>query len=218
MARTRNRFLSLSFFSPQFRTTQMNQVNFQVNAAMAGNPGCREHNEVHNARWNSSRLPLMPHRPLFVSQCHHFSPVIYFIAISVSLLPPPPPLHYLLFFFTCALSFSPSPLAYTHSLLLSHPLTRPHRVHEHLLARNSPPNHTTQFRSPHPLLEALLYISISVSFSLFLLLRARTVVSFSLSLALPRTSGISTNARKREKEREIERSRKSDRENERERR
>lgn len=28
----------------------------------------------------------MPHRPLFVLRCHHFSPVIYFIAISVSLL------------------------------------------------------------------------------------------------------------------------------------
>lgn len=32
----------------------------------------------------------MLHRPLFVSQCHHFSLVIYFIAISVSLPPPPP--------------------------------------------------------------------------------------------------------------------------------
>lgn len=41
----------------------------------------------------------MPHRPLFVSRCHHFSPVIYFIAISVSL---PSSLHRLSFF-TCAL-------------------------------------------------------------------------------------------------------------------
>lgn len=31
----------------------------------------------------------MPHRPLFVLRCHHFSPVIYFIAISVSLAPSP---------------------------------------------------------------------------------------------------------------------------------
>lgn len=148
---------------------------------MAGNSGCREHNEIHNARWNSSRLPLMPHRPLFVSQCHHFSPVIYFIAISVSLPPPPPPpLHYLLFFFTCALllSFPPCLYSLSPSLSPSHPLTRPHRVHEHLLARNSPPNHTTQFRSPHPLLEALLYISISVSFSLFLLLSRELELSF----------------------------------------
>lgn len=107
----------------------------------------------------------MPHRPLFVSQCHHFSPVIYFIAISVSLpLPPPTSLHCLLFFFTCTLPLHQPP--YLH--FLSHP--RPRHVHEHLLARNSPPNHTTQFRSPHPLPEALLYISISVSFSLFLFL------------------------------------------------
>lgn len=39
----------------------------------------------NHARWNSSRLPLMPPSALFVSQCHHFSPVIYFIAIPVSL-------------------------------------------------------------------------------------------------------------------------------------
>lgn len=114
----------------------------------------------------------MPHRPLFVSQCHHFSPVIYFIAISVSL---PPPLVSSSLFLHLRSSRSLS-----FSLSLSHPLTRPHRVHEHLLARNSPPNHTTQFRSPHPLLEALLYASISVSFSLFLFLSRELELSFRL--------------------------------------
>ena len=100
----------------------------------------------------------MPHRPLFVSRCHHFSPVIYFIAISVSLPPsppspppppppPPPSLQCLSSFFTCAL---PPPLA-TRFLFLLHPLIYPaaHRAYEHL-ARNSPPHNATQFHSPHP--------------------------------------------------------------------
>lgn len=93
----------------------------------------------------------MPHRPLFVSRCHHFSPVIYFIAISVSLPPSPPSpsraLQCLSSFFTCAL---PPPLA-TRFLFLPHPLIHPaaHRAYKHL-ARNSPPHNATQFHSPHP--------------------------------------------------------------------
>lgn len=93
----------------------------------------------------------MPHRPLFVLRCHHFSPVIYFIAISVSLLPSPSPsppsLQCLSSFFTCAL---PPPLV-VRSFFLLHPLIHPaaHRTYEHL-ARNSPLHNATQFHSPHP--------------------------------------------------------------------
>lgn len=59
----------------------------------------------------------MPHRPLFVSQCHHFSPVIYFIAISVSL--PPPPVSSSLFLHLR----SPRSLSFSLSLTLSPALT-----------------------------------------------------------------------------------------------
>lgn len=148
----------------------------------------------------------MPHRPLFVSQCHHFSPVIYFIAISVSL---PPPLVSSSLFLHLR---SPRSLSFS----LSHPLTRPHRVHEHLLARNPPPNHTTQFRSPHPLLEALLYASISVSFFLFLFLSRELELSFRLFRSrclVPAAFELCRmRERERRKEREIERGRKKDRE------
>lgn len=58
----------------------------------------------------------MPHRALFVSQCHHFSPVIYFIAISVSLSPPLPSLPSLFLHLRSPRSFSLS-----FSLLLSQP-------------------------------------------------------------------------------------------------
>lgn len=97
----------------------------------------------------------MPHRPLFVLRCHHFSPVIYFIAISVSLppspSPSPPSLQCLSSFFTCALPPSPAPappLVSSFSCTLSiHPAAR--RAYEHLV-RNSPLHNATQFRSPHP--------------------------------------------------------------------
>lgn len=97
----------------------------------------------------------MPHRPLFVLRCHHFSPVIYFIAISVSLPPSPSPsppsppsLQCLSSFFTCAL---PPPPLVVRSFFLLHPLIHPaaHRTYEHL-ARNSPLHNATQFHSPHP--------------------------------------------------------------------
>lgn len=61
-------------------------MRFQTNTAAAGNLRLPV-TQRNNARRNSSRLPLMPHRALFVSQCHHFSPVIYFIAIAVFLAP-----------------------------------------------------------------------------------------------------------------------------------
>lgn len=97
----------------------------------------------------------MPHRPLFVLRCHHFSPVIYFIAISVSLppspSPSPPSLQCLSSFFTCALP-PPPPCPLGRSFFLPHPpLIHPaaHRAYEHL-ARNSPLHNATQFHSPHP--------------------------------------------------------------------
>lgn len=116
----------------------------------------------------------MPHRPLFVLRCHHFSPVIYFIAISVSLppspSPSPPSLQCLSSFFTCALPSPPPPLSpcpLGRSVLLSPapPLSTP--------LRTVPTNtsletlhYTTQHNSTLlTLLETLLYVSVSVSFS-----------------------------------------------------
>lgn len=94
----------------------------------------------------------MPHRPLFVLRCHHFSPVIYFIAISVS-LPPPSSSSSLqcLSSFTCALPPPLPPPWHARSFFLLHPLVHPaaHRAYEHL-ARNSPLHNATQFHSPHP--------------------------------------------------------------------
>lgn len=162
----------------------------------------------------------MPHRPLFVSRCHHFSPVIYFIAFSVS-LPPSPSLH-CLSSFTCALPPPPPALA-ARSLFLPRSLIHPaaHRAYEHL-ARNSPPHNATQFHSPYPPGDFIIRFSVSVSFSLLPFLgRARAAAPFSLSLTLPRTSGISTtipSARKKEmrgaegrrEEREIERGRETE--------
>lgn len=103
----------------------------------------------------------MPHRPLFVLRCHHFSPVIYFIAISVSLPPSPSPsppsppsLPFLLLHLRSPFP-SPPPLplppwslvpSFSRTLLI-HPAA--HRTYKHL-ARNSPLHNATQFHSPHP--------------------------------------------------------------------
>lgn len=167
----------------------------------------------------------MPHRPLFVSRCHHFSPVIYFIAVSVSVsLPPPPPsLHYLSSF-TCALSPLSPPLLLLRPLVLSFSCTLSHPPRCAPCLRTpslETLHHTTQHNSALLTLpETLLYVSVSVSFSLPFPSQSSTELpaSFSLSLALPRTgSGISTtipSARKRQgggggarEEREIERGR-----------
>lgn len=155
----------------------------------------------------------MPHRPLFVLRCHHFSPVIYFIAISVSLPPspssspspspppPPPPLQCLSSFFTCALSLPPLGRSFLLSPAPSH-LTPPRTVPTNTSLETL--HYTTQHNSTLLTLpETLLYVSVSVSFSLLpVLSRARAAASFSLSLALPRTGGISTtmpSARKKER-------------------
>lgn len=146
----------------------------------------------------------MPHRPLFVLRCHHFSPVIYFIAISVSLPPSPPSLQCLSSFFTCALSHPPpssSPLVPSFSCTLSiHPAA--HRAYEHL-ARNSPLHNATQF-SPHPpgdfIIRFCFRLVLTPSHSQS---SSSCRASFSLSLALPRTGGISTtmlSARKKGRE------------------
>lgn len=161
----------------------------------------------------------MPHRPLFVLRCHHFSPVIYFIAISVSLLavaavaampflllhlrlPPslPPSLPATLPLWPLILSFSRT--------LSSTPLrTVPTNTSLETL------HYTTQHNSALlTLLETLLYVSVSVSFSLlpFLSRAARAAAPFSLSLALPRTGGISTtmpSARKKDEDTEERRGR-----------
>lgn len=160
-------------------------MRFQTNTAAAGNLRLPV-TQRNNARRNSSRLPLMPHRALFVSQCHHFSPVIYFIAIAVFLAPaasaavaampflllhlrsPHPPL-----FFSSSTSTTTSSSSFSvHSLFLSlilyrsffNPLTRRNRAYEHLLVRNSPlPYHTTQFHSLLTLPERLYYTFLSLS-------------------------------------------------------
>lgn len=144
----------------------------------------------------------MPHRPLFVLRCHHFSPVIYFIAISVSLppspspspSPSPPSLQCLSSFFTCALPPSPAPAP---PLVLLSPAPSPFTPLRAVPTNTSfeTLHYTTQHNSALlTLLETLLYVSISVSFSLPpFLSRARALpLRFSLSHALPRTDGIST--------------------------
>lgn len=78
---------------------------------------------------------LMP-SALFVSQCHHFSPVIYFIAISVLLAPSlPPPLP------TTA---PPPPLA--HLLLLLHLLHL--LLHAFATTGSSPPSPVSRHSAP----------------------------------------------------------------------
>lgn len=87
----------------------------------------------------------MPHRPLFVSQCHHFSPVIYFIAILVSLLHPPPPFLLLL---------SPTDPLTARSVALSvspsHPSRAPCLQTPSRSKLSTMPHDATQFHSPHP--------------------------------------------------------------------
>lgn len=116
----------------------------------------------------------MPHRPLFVLRCHHFSPVIYFIAISVSLPPSPsPPSLQCLSSFTCALSLPPSgPLVPSFSCTLSSTPLRTVPTNTSLETLH----YTTQHNSTLlTLLETLLYVSVSVSFSLLpFLSRARS--------------------------------------------
>lgn len=157
----------------------------------------------------------MPHRPLFVLRCHHFSPVIYFIAISVSLppspSPSPPSLQCLSSFFTCALPSpppspsSPAPLV-ARSFFLPHPPYPPRcapclqtpRSKLSTTQRNTIPLSSPSWR--------LYYTFLSPSRSLLLPFLSRGLgcrFSFSLSLALPRTGGISTtmlSVRKRERE------------------
>lgn len=132
----------------------------------------------------------MPHRPLFVLRCHHFSPVIYFIAISVSLPPSrrrrcntfPP---------------SPAPLpppSVARSFFLLHPLVHPaaHRAYEHL-ARNSPLHNATQFHSPHPpgdfiirfCLRLVLTPSLSQSSCRFVFSFARVASTGGISTTMP---------------------------------
>lgn len=203
----RNRLLSLSLsFFLSFDAGESSRFSGRGCHVWQVDPGRREHNKIHNARWNFSRLPLMPHRPLFVSQCHHFSPVIYFIAISVS-LPPPPPLHRLLFFFTCShLSLS---------LSLSPALTVCPRTPSRSKLSTEP--HNTQFRSPHPLPEALLYASISVSRSISFSF-SEVELSFRFLSRSRSLAAFGRLCRMRERERrKIERGRKNDRERMRER-
>jgi len=155
-----------------------------------GNSACREC-ERNNARWNSTRKPpLMPHRPLFVSRCHHFSPVIYFIAVLPLPLPPHTPrthtrahrhatdtsflLRRLRFL---SLSLSPPPTGFPHlPPAPSHPSRAP-RLQTPSRSKLSA-HHTTQHNSTLLTLPGtLLYVSISVPFS------------FSLSVTLSRPRG-----------------------------
>lgn len=157
-------------------------MRFQTNTAAAAGNLRLPVTQRNNARRNSSRLPLMPHRALFVSQCHHFSPVIYFIAIAVFLAPAASAAVAAMPFLLLHLrSSSSSPLLLlhhhllfllVHSLFLSlilyrssfNPLTRRNRAYEHLLVRNSPlPYHTTQFHSLLTLPERLYYTFLSLS-------------------------------------------------------
>jgi len=211
----RNRLFSRSFSLGFVRRGWVESISRQTRLRQVTQVAA-EHNEIHNARWNFSRLPLMPHRPLFVSQCHHFSPVIYFIAISVSL---PPPLVSSSLFLHLR---SPRSLSFSLSLTLSPALT----VSTNTFSLETL-HRTTQHNSALLTLSCggfiiRFYLCLVLSFS-FSQSRARTVVS-SLSLALPRTSGIWTtvpNAREREKEgtrdrtRSKERQRKNKRERER---
>lgn len=89
----------------------------------------------------------MPHRPLFVSQCHHFSLVIYFIAILVSLLHPPPP------FLLLHLRSPSLPSRSSHrslSFTLSHPSRAPCLQTPSRSKLSTMPHDATQFHSPHP--------------------------------------------------------------------
>lgn len=190
-----------------------------MRARVASNSGCREHNEITRALEFLEATANATSAPLCLAVPSFFSGNIFYCYLRVSLAPaatfsPPSP----------TLSFSPlsilSPLA--QSLSRSHPLIRPgHRAYKHLLARNSPPCHTTQHNSTLlTLLETLLYVSVTVGiFSLFFHL----CLSFSrchYAYSFAHISGIWTmmpSARKREKKCEIERDRESDREMERER-
>lgn len=190
-------------------------MRFQTNTAASGNPRLLV-TQRNNARRNSSRLPLMPHRALFVSQCHHFSPVIYFIAIAVFLAPtasaavaavplrllhlrsPHPPILF------SPTSTTSSFLVYSLSLFLSHsvilyrsffnPLTRRNHAYKHLLVRNSPPPYyITQFYSLLTLLERLYYTFPSLSDSpclFFPFVGLRFAFSFARITSV--SSGIST--------------------------
>lgn len=95
----------------------------------------------------------MPHRPLFVLRCHHFSPVIYFIAISVSLAPSPVVAVAAMPFLLLHLRLSLPPSSYGRSFLLSpapSSSTPLRAVPTNTFARNSPLHNATQFHSPHP--------------------------------------------------------------------
>lgn len=98
----------------------------------------------------------MPHRPLFVLRCHHFSPVIYFIAISVSLAPSPVVAAVAVAampFLLLHLRLSRPPSSYGRSFLLSpapSSSTPLRAVPTNTFARNSPLHNATQFHSPHP--------------------------------------------------------------------
>lgn len=160
----------------------------------------------------------MPHRPsLSRSVCHHFSPVIYFIAILVSLscaltaatsFSPPSP--------TLPLSSSDPPChPLSPSLSLSlFPCTVPTNTFSLETLHRSTPHDATQFRSPHPPGDFIICFCLCPLsfFSLFFYLslsslRCRYAYSFA------RISGIWTMmpcAGKRKKKCEIERDRDGD--------
>lgn len=199
-------------------------MRFQTNTAAAGNLRLPV-TQRNNARRNSSRLPLMPHRALFVSQCHHFSPVIYFIAIAVFLAPaasaavaampflllhlrsPHPPL-----FSSSTSTTSSSSFSSTRSFSLSHSLSlflQPSHPSEPCLRTPSRSKLSTTIPyntiplSPHPPGETLLYISVSVWLALPLFPIRRSTFRFlfrSRCLGLQRHFDV-RKERKREKKR-----------------